>query len=1296
MNPWLAYAKRGFHICFSSENFLEGTRMKIHRSNSNNAFGKLRSIGSLFAMLALVLGAISFAGLLVFAPSASAQKSTGLITGTVTDPSGAAIPGATVSVVNERTGGAREAVTNEQGSFSFPELEPGMYTVTLNKAGFKKLTERNVELHVADVTALNVKMEIGTASEMVTVEASTLVVNTSTGEVGNIMTGEQVRELPMNGRNFVQLTTLVPGAAVGESFDNKNKGLFAGVDISFSGAPSVNNQWTVDGAGNNDIGSQRTILTYPSIDGIEEFKIQRNSYGPEYGGAGGAQINVVTKGGSNQYHGDVYYFGRNDYLNAKNFFLGGCAGQPGCNKQVLRRNDFGYTVGGPVKKDKVYFFWSEEWNRERRGRVHNHCVPTAAELTGDFSNPVCGPAPLDPETGAAFPGNQIPANRLSPAGQAYIRALALAVPKLSTPNANGDNWVTQVRIPTNWREEAIRGDWNVTKKTTLMLKFTQDSWINYLHADEAAGLWGDSDFPALSDTWNQPGKMAVAKITTIISNTAVNDFQFSWSGNRIYVSRAGDDPTLNDKINAAMPRLFPFSDKIHGTQAAEPVCWCGNGPAGLIGILSPWKNRQDLFAWKDDFSKVSGKHTFKAGFLYTRNAKDEEVGAEGGETWGPGGAGGPVDYRGPGWTSPKPAECPANPTFGTPTPSGWGPCRINTGNYYADYLLRGETFGYDEARRDSTALVRWRDYEFYGGDAFKVSRRVTLNYGARWSLIRAPYLDDNKYAGFSPAVYAAETSLAANDSCRGMILAKGFSNSNTCAAIGSSATPPVFENRSLIHNNNHMIAPRVGIAWDVFGTGRFAIRAGVGQFYSRDRLLAISMRSNNPPYGTATGAVRTLDGPASGFTQDVTIINPTLADGKTPNPLHPGNAGICSTQGCAFDVVLSGTPHQGLDPSSKQSTSWQWNLTTETTLWRNSKLEVGWVANRGIHLQNAVDANQIPLANRLNAAQLAATGSSTASLHPYPFTPGGSTQITMWSHTGDSIYHSLQAMFTNKFQNNSMLQVAYTFSKNLGDTTFGYVNAQTVFADNTNHRANRGPVDFDRRHVLSATLIYNLPALAHSNMLLRQVAGGWESNTIVNYASGNALTIQGDSGLGDLSGTGTSGTFTGRPLRDYSQPCHLSNSPRDQWLNPKAYTWNGYKLGTFGNSGPGACAGPPVDDVDFAIVKNWKMTERMKLQLRLEMFNVFNHPQFRFNGQNLGYNVSSCNTLTGPVGAKVCDTSKDTGTYPVNASGADCRSTPTSCVAIKGGALNAGAFGQSRFTSQSGNREIQYALKFIF
>ncbi|GAC1438967.1 MAG: hypothetical protein NVS1B11_35950 [Terriglobales bacterium] len=1189
-------------------------------------------------------------GLSLFVTVSSwAQKFTGTLTGTVTDPSGAVVPGTVVKATSLTTGSVRTATTNTEGSFTLPELNPDKYRVSFSKAGFKEEIQENVELHVADTQALNVHLSVGAAGQTVEVQAaaSEVAVQTQSGEVSNVINGQQVRELPLNGRSFVQLTTLVPGASVGESFDNKNKGLFSGVDISFSGSPSVDNQWTVDGAGNNDIGSQRTILIYPSIDGIDEFKIQRNSYGPEYGGASGAQINVVTKGGGNQFHGDVFYSGRNDLLNAKNFFLGQCTtGGATCKKQLLRRNDYGYTIGGPIKKDKIFFFFSQEWNVERRGRVHTHCVPTQAERNGDFSasdcasnfyNPSTGVGLLnDPATGNPFPGNIIPASRLSPAGQAYISPLPL--PNVTDPTAT-NNWVTQVEIPVDWREENVRGDINITKNTSLMLRYTQDKWLNFLHADEAAGLWGDSDFPALSDNWNQPGKMAVAKLTTTLSNTAVNDFQFSWSGNRILITRSGDNPALNANINAVLPRIFPYSDKLNGNQVGWPQFWSGTSPSGELGIISPWQNRQDLFVWKDDFSKVAGTHTLKVGFLYSRNAKDEEVGDEYGEFWGAGDAQGPaVDYQGAGWQNPH----------------GQG-----TANYYADYLLKGETFGYDETQRGAFAKVRWRDYEFYAGDTWKVARRLTLNYGARYSLIRTPYLDDNNLAGFSPAVYAAESSASASDPCRGIILAKGASGSG-CAAIGSAVTPPSFSNRSLVNDNNHMIMPRFGFAWDVFGTQRFVLRGGVGQFASRDRLLAISMRSNNPPFGVGTGAERTLDGP----------LVPQTAAGAD-----------CVTQGCIYGASLGGSPHQGLDPSSNQANSWQWNVTTETAIGRNSKLELGWVANRGIHLQNAIDVNQIPPSDRLIAAQLAVTGGSTASLHPYPYNQAA--QLTEWSHTGDNIYHSLQTMFTTKLHRNSILQAAYTWSKNLGDTTFGYVGTNTIFADNSNTRANRGPVDFDRRHVFSANFIYNFPELPQWNAVARQVIGGWETSTIVNYASGAALTIQGSNGVGNATGTGSNGLFTGRPLRDYSQPCHLSSAPTGQWLNPAAYTWVGYKLGTEGNSGPGSCPGPPTNNVDFSLDKNWSIPfigksfgERARLQFRLDFFNLFNHPQFKFGSQNLGYNVS--------------------GLFPVDASGNPCSSTPTSCVALGGTQKLLPGFGQPQFISQSGNREMQYGLKLIF
>src|ERR1700730_14781461 len=310
----------------------------------------------------LTLIAVLAVSLVTFLPLSFAQKTTGDIDGSVTDQSGAMLPGAALTLTDQANGAVRKTTSNAQGNFSFLTLPVGTYTISAAKEGFKALSQKDVEVHVATVTTPTLALEIGAATEMVTVEAKAVLLNTENGEGGGVMLAEQVSQLPLNGRNFIELTTLMPGVAVGGGFDNRNKGLLAGVDISFSGAPANANQWQVNGSNNNDEGSQRTILVYPSVDAIQEFKILRNSYGPEYGGAGGAQINLVTKAGGDKIHGDVYYFGRNDKLDAENFFLGqqkiGCvAGDPVCGKKnYLRRNDYGYTIGGPIKKDKLFFF----------------------------------------------------------------------------------------------------------------------------------------------------------------------------------------------------------------------------------------------------------------------------------------------------------------------------------------------------------------------------------------------------------------------------------------------------------------------------------------------------------------------------------------------------------------------------------------------------------------------------------------------------------------------------------------------------------------------------------------------------------------------------------------------------------------------------------------------------------------------------------------------------------------------------------------------------------------------------
>jgi Carboxypeptidase regulatory-like domain len=1202
------------------------------------------------------LGCLAVILSVLFSASAFAQKVTGSVTGAVTDPQGAVVAGATVTLTDVQTNAARTSVTGSGGNYDFQELDPGNYTVKVSKAGFREYLATSVEVHVSSVTRIDAKMLVGPTTEEVTVEAQGIQVNTENGEVGGVINGNQVRELPLNGRNFVQLTTLMPGASVAEGFDNKSKGLMGGVDISFSGAPSNANQWRVDGANNNDIGSQRTILMYPSIDGIEEFKILRNSYGPEYGGAGGAQINVVTKGGGNEYHGDVFYFGRNDFLNAKDYFIGlnTCTSSSDvrCKKQSLRRNDYGYTFGGPIVKDKVFFFWSEEWNVERRGAVRHDWVPSAQERNGDFSDlAACAPGsggpgvPNFPAGTTSSPG-VLTAGNVSPGGQAY----ASQTPLPTNSVCNQYDWTAQVNVPLNWREENIRGDIKITRNNTLMLKYAQDSWDNPLHASAngEAGLWGTQDFPAVSDAWKQPSKMAIARLTTTIGSTGVNDFQFSWSGSNIAIARAGDDPALGAAIRAAVPTVFPTSGKLHSSDLPLPICWCST----FFGIQSPWANRQDLFTWKDDFSRVTGKHTFKFGALYARNAKDEEQGLEAGGFWGAGG------YQSVNWA--------------------------NTGNFYGDMLLKGMTWGGQENAKNVLADIRWRDLEFYAGDTWKVHPRLTLDYGLRWSFIPPEYMEKNDWSIFSLAAY---NPALGNDPCNGIEMPKG-GDTSLCASIGSKVTPLVSQYRGLRPSNRHLIAPRLGAAWDVLGTARFVVRAGVGQFFARDPVgFTLRSKSVNPPYAASASGYRTFDGPL--------VAGVTLFD-------NGGGNGSSNFQGQVWP--LGGTPGQSFEQDTNLSNSWQWNVTTETMLAKNTKLELGWVALRGIHLTSAADINQIKPQDRLAYILRGITNSGDNRADLFPLGAMTTNQITQWDHKGDSIYHSLQAMFSTKVGRNSIIQSSYTWSHNISDTTLGYVGTSTALSDTYNTRVDRGNADFDRRHVFNVSLVYNTPTLQGHNGFLKGVAGGWEASSILNVASGPAISVSGNVsnicpsqaqlancnlpstdpnfvgtiGIGNPWGVANAGQFGARP-NVTTQACSTGQSLT--WVNQGGFSFNGFPLGGYPNAGPGQCPGPGTRDLDLGISKNWDLpikgkhffTEGVKLQFRIESFNIFNHPMFRFNNTNLSY-AAVGQQGTGPV----------TGYVSPNNT-------------VEGTTLTQGShFGQPPFLNNLGNREIQYSMKLTF
>jgi len=1255
--------------------------MKIRFLNVKGLFSNSRTIISLLAVLALFLGS---------AFTARAQVTSADVRGTIMDEQGGAVAGADVTITNA-TGLTRSTKSGSDGAYSFTELPLGTYSIHVTHAGFKAETQTGIALHVNDSLVVNVNLKVGAVSESVTVEASPIAVETTNGELTGLIEGAQVSELPLNGRNFMQLVTLMPGVAQGEGYSVTNKGLKGGSNLSVSGSASNGNQWLVDGANNNDTGSQRTILIYPSTESIQEFKIERSSYGAEFGGMSGATINLVTKSGTNDFHGSVFYSGRNDKLNAYDPILkDGCPtplSSATCPKNKFRGNDYGYTIGGPVKKGKIFFFWSQEWNKRIEGIVRTSHVPSMAERTGDFSQvvacpggspggsnnagfPVNGltdPNPGDP--GGAFGtarnsfGTMVPA--IVPSGRTTSQGLLLMTqypaPTISDPCVNL-NWTKSLNTPTPWREENVRGDINLSKTLTLMLKFTNDAWT--LGVPSAGFGWGSNPFGVIDESWDQPGRIAAAKLSKTIGSSMVNDFQFSYSANRINIQPS--NVALEQSINNAIPWNFPTSGKMFGDKG--PSAWFsgwGNAHLPSVWTIAPWQNTLDHYTWQDDFSLVRSRHTLKFGGMYRRSAKNEQnPNAEFGAIFNS------VGFQGQGGNK--------------------------TGFDVADMELKGMAVSMNEASNILINDIRWYDAAFYAADNWRVNSRLTVNYGVRYELLPNPYFADDKYTSFNPSAYDPSPA-GLSSPCDGLLYSPGLGQ-NPCVAAGQPAGGKVGPNRALWNNNNHMFAPRLSLAFDPTGKGKWAIRTGVGQFFNRDRLFALQIGGNNPPF------VKNFTDPNGRFLDSLTV------------PSAPGSA---------FGTGFGGASVGG-ETSPHMPNSWQWNLTVQHELWKDARLEVAYVGNQNLHWEIRSDVNAVAPADRLSYFQCQGV-CSNRNITYRPFGAMNQGSMTYFTRSGQSNYHSLQTFFQSRFQRNSTVQVAYTWSKLISDTQL--IDTPNNNVDFYNPRANRGPDILNRPHILSANWIYNLPTLQNQSAPVRNALGAWELTSIISLASGPSMTgIMGGVPIGDLAGTGGGGNEV--PMRVAGQGCRANTGDSRQWFNPNRFTLNGFQIGKNGSSGYGACLGPGSNDVDFSLRKNFKITERVKMQFSLDFFNLFNHPQYKsdsignnngsfgvnFNGpgsqtskdpvtgdqigtgnpKNALFLDSAGNPVIIPAGVDT-KTSNITGcnggTHLASATGT---APQTACAFSIANTTIGNNFGNVTQSRENGWRQLQYGLKFTF
>jgi len=1117
-----------------------------------------------------------------------AQSYSGSICGTVTDSSGGAVAGASVTVKNTGTNAIFIVKTSDLGVYSAPQLPLGKYEVSINFPSFKRHIVKDVEVHVSTITEVNAQLTLGTSSDTVTVDSSGIRVQTSSAELGEVVSGPQLRELPLNGENFMGLVTLSPGVSPTQYFNSRDKGLAGGADFSVNGNPSTYNLFLVDGVNNNDLGSNRTILIYPSVDAIAEFKMLRNSYGPEYGQAAGATISITTKSGENQFHGGLFYAGRNDALDAYSFFSKQVASP---TKAELRKNDWGYHIGGPIVRNKLFFWWNQEWNREVRASPVSSCLPTAAERGGDFAavDP-CNAQPeftpgqaavyLVPGSGNPLPNGNIQGGILANsevAGQLLLDFYPL--PNQSTLINGRDNWADNIKNQNNWSEYNVRIDYEINKRHRATFRYTSDSWEN--PAPNSAAFGGDSIFPIVQSDWSQPSSSLLAKLSSQLSDSLVNDLEFGYSHNAINTSFAGEDPGLVGQINAVIPTAWPTRKN-----PGLPVESGGFGPYGSYYATStsaPFENNMSLFNFQNNLSKVHENHTFRVGVLYSTNAKNED-------------------------------------NFGGYDQPSFSLSNVltDTGNPVTNALLPGQIFrDVGEQSTNPVSQIRWHDIELYAGDTWRLLRNLTLVYGFRYSFLREPYSAYNQMASWSVANY--DPNRPAGDACNGVVVVPGTDPCGAAAAQLTSMEIPLplssgtaGPNRALAYNANNTIAPRAGLVWDMTRDGKTAVRIGVGQFFQRDRVNASLGQYYTSPFVINATENRTL-------ASAVPLSNPSLS------------------------------PSAARDPAPNIPNSWQWNLSVEREIVPNTTLELGYVGDSGVHLTSAYDQNRIPQSSWLVGAFT--SGAQQNALRP----AGNFGSISTFSRRGHSSYNALQVLFRSRFGNlnlqasytwsHSIADVDLTFSSG-----FALVGA---FSDPSKTIVDKGNSTINRPNIFVANEVYYLPKLQDKSAFIRGTLGGWEVNSIITAMSGASMnlflygvtdvqtnwapaavrentcsTSGGNQGctLQSLSGTGF--TFTDRPNATPGVNCNSGSSGPQLW-NQNAVTLVGFSIGSLGSAPRGLCSGPDQMNIDIQFAKNWTIKERFRLKFSFDAFNLFNHTQFR--GDNSFNSGIAGNVNCGPA-----------------------------------------------------------------
>lgn len=1021
--------------------------------------------------------------------AAWAQRNSASIFGSVADSSSSPIAEVSIRVVNDDTGQALSIVTDASGNFVVPDLAPGRYTLEASKDGFKHYVQKNIVLNVDQRPQINITLQLGDVADSVTVTEGIPLVEATHANVGGMIENVASQQLPLNGRQFLQLSMLLPGVSPNAGGQTTQRGGGPrNVGVQLGGNRATNNTYLIDGVDSFGFRFKNTSLR-PSVASIQEFKVLEAPYDAQYGVASGVTVNVITKAGTNQIHGELFEFFRNDKLDARNFF--------DQKKPAYRQNQYGGTVGFPIRSDKTFGFISYEGLKVRRGLAIGSVVPTAKQLAGDFSS---DPRPIrNPRTGEVFAGNQIPADQISDVAKRFLSFYPAPNTGLSSPN-----FINSASDRIDEYQWVARLDHSFSDKLKVFGRYSLSNVDRYTPG--ALPQFGTFNLMTVQN--------AALGATYVFGPKTILDVRLGFNReDALNASEQVGRQSVNDFGIAGL--TVP-----HGLDGVPSV-----SVLGLAGIgdasFSPEGRVENSEQIIINVMRIAGRHSLRFGMnLWPTQLNNVFVSGQ---------------QRGAF-------------TFDNTLTGG------STG---LPALLLGLPFQANRdlgvSREDARSLLS----NFYVVDDFRVNRRLTLNFGLRYEL-RPAFVDkQNRLSTFIPEG-EGRIALAGDPD-------NGFSGR---------------ANRSLYPTPKKNFAPRFGFAYDLTGDSKTVLRGGYGIFWNLAIFNSQFLSAINAPF----------------------VVSQTYQ----ANP----------SRGVLLDFAspFSSNPLAGGLPGGLMITSWfkqgymqQWSFGVQRQISENVSADLTYMANKGTSLDSLRIINQGALPGTSNVA------------YYRPF-PKFGTFTTADSH-GDSIYHSLQAKLTRRFARGFLLIGSYNWGHAIDNSSGegGGSGGQFVVMDNQNTSLERGNADFDVRHRIAFSGVYDLPFGSGRRWggsmhgLVGKLVEGWQLATIWQYQTGLPLNV--------VQSGNRSGTFGGSERANNSCNGNLPSDQRirERWFDTTCFSPS--PIGQFGNSGRGIIRYDGINSLDLSLIKNTKLSESRFVEFRAEFFNLPNRTKFANSG--LGNNVSA-------------------------------------------------------------------------